>query len=401
MPPLAFSRCFGTCGPASLLRRAAVSLPRDRPSRCFLVALVRVRASTRLSGAAKGRRRSSQFVRASGKTLASTFCGLRPPRSAFVLDQILRLSPNVAQRIADASIYRRTARSVAGRHAATPVLFGCICKQSTHAARRRDPQKTTTAAMDHRPPIPPVPQPVAPPLQRPYEPPPLLGTPYDTFNGLTAAVAAQMPVQPPMAIQTALPPLGGVSQQPVPLKRPAPESQQKKKRVRRHWDECTNCDSKHGMRYGRVVNRQIQYLGCDRCKGDYFATHGVKLKDLTRVCECGSGKDRRYGPKGGTAVACVECKDQKVSSDGQPLINLRPSTGQCSCGSGKVKRFGYPPPADQGSRKGPSARTNCIDCKTEGMVNLSISASRRVEAPSLHSNASSPGMMEVGGLVFD
>ena len=140
-----------------------------------------------------------------------------------------------------------------------------------------------------------------------------------TFNGLTAAVAAQMPVQPPMAIQTALPPLGGVPQQPVPLKRPAPESTQKKKRVRRHWDECTNCDSKHGMRYGRVVNRQIQYLGCDRCKGDYFATHGVKLKDLTRVCECGSGKDRRYGPKGGTAVACVECKDQKVSQDGQPL----------------------------------------------------------------------------------
>ena len=29
-----------------------------------------------------------------------------------------------------------------------------------------------------------------------------------------------------------------------------------------------------------------------------------------------------------------------------------------------------------------------------------ISASRRVEAPSLHSNASSPGMMEVGGLFF-
>ena len=227
--------------------------------------------------------------------------------------------------------------------------------------------------MEHRPPIPPVPQPVAPALQRPYEPPPLLGNPYDTFNGLTAAVAAQMPVQPPMAIQTALPPLGGVPQQPVPLKRPAPESSQKKKRVRRHWDECTNCDSKHGMRYGRVVNRQIQYLGCDRCKGDYFATHGVKLKDLTRVCECGSGKDRRYGPKGGTAVACVECKDQKVSQDGQPLINLRPSTGQCSCGSGKVKRFGYPPQQQQGDRKGPSARTNCIDCKTEGMVNLSLS----------------------------
>ena len=51
--------------------------------------------------------------------------------------------------------------------------------------------------MDHRPPIPPGPQPVAPALQRPYEPPPLLGHPYDTFNGLTAAVAAQMPVQPP------------------------------------------------------------------------------------------------------------------------------------------------------------------------------------------------------------
>ena len=30
-----------------------------------------------------------------------------------------------------------------------------------------------------------------------------------------------------------------------------------------------------------------------------------------------------------------------------------------------------------------------------------IAASRHVEAPSLHSNASSPGMMEVGGFFFD
>ena len=55
MPTLAFSRCFGTCGPASLLRRAAASLLRGRPSRYYLVALVRVRASTRLSEAAPGR----------------------------------------------------------------------------------------------------------------------------------------------------------------------------------------------------------------------------------------------------------------------------------------------------------------------------------------------------------
>ena len=141
-----------------------------------------------------------------------------------------------------------------------------------------------------------MPQPVAPPLQRPYEPPPLLGNPYDTFNGLTAAVAAQMPVQPPMAIQTALPPLGG---QPVPLKRPAPESSQKKKRVRRHWDECTNCDSKHGMRYGRVVNRQIQYLGCDRCKGlgrdKYKGLRSDKCKSLGRDRDKKLRRDRCKG----------------------------------------------------------------------------------------------------------
>ena len=34
-------------------------------------------------------------------------------------------------------------------------------------------------------------------------------------------------------------------------------------------------------------------------------------------------------------------------------------------GSGKVKRFGYPPQQPDQGRKGPSARTNCIDCKTE------------------------------------
>ena len=51
MPPLAFSRCFGTCGPASVRPGGAASLPRGRPSRCFLVALVRVGTSTRLPGA--------------------------------------------------------------------------------------------------------------------------------------------------------------------------------------------------------------------------------------------------------------------------------------------------------------------------------------------------------------
>ena len=35
------------------------------------------------------------------------------------------------------------------------------------------------------------------------------------------------------------------------------------------------------------------------------------------------------------------------------------------------------------------------------MEDLSISASHCVETPSLHSNASSPGMMEVGGFFFD
>ena len=135
--------------------------------------------------------------------------------------------------------------------AKTPPTRHTITNNSSHGAPPANTASATARRAGH--------------LQRPYEPPPA-GEPCDTFNGLTAAVAAQMPVQPPMAIQTALPPLGGVPQQPVPLKRPSAPSQ-KKKRVRRHWDECTNCDSKHGMRYGRVVNRQIQYLGCDRCKG--------------------------------------------------------------------------------------------------------------------------------------
>lgn len=221
--------------------------------------------------------------------------------------------------------------------------------------------------MEHRPPLP-----VAPPLQRPYEPPAPLGPPqgmpdpFAPFNGLTSAAVSVLPVPPVILSMPA--PLGQAP------KRPAPEAAQKKKRVRRQWDECANCDSKHGMRYGRVENRQIRYLGCDRCKDEYHREHGVKLKDLTRVCECGSGKDRRYGPKGGQALACVECKDQKVSPDGQPLINLRPSTGQCDkCASGKVKRFGFPPSTEPSTTKAPSARTHCIDCKQDGMVNLSLS----------------------------
>ena len=41
------------------------------------------------------------------------------------------------------------------------------------------------------------------------------------------------------------------------------------------------------------------------------------------------------------------------------------------------------------------------DSDTDWDFHCAISASRRVEAPSLHSNASSPGMMEVGGFFFD
>ena len=134
-PPLVPSPCFGAGEPASLLRRASASLPRGRPSRYFLGALVHVRASTALSGAAKGRRRSSQFVRASGKTLASTlrlaaasigFCprsdlALEPERSAKDSGRI-HLSTNRSKR-------RRTRRSDA-----------CAIRlhwQAKHAARRR------------------------------------------------------------------------------------------------------------------------------------------------------------------------------------------------------------------------------------------------------------------------
>ena len=63
-----------------------------------------------------------------------------------------------------------------------------------------------------------------------------------------------------------------------------------------------------------------------------------------------------------------------MAKTGKVLVNLRPSTGLCTCGSDKVKRFGFPsaPSTDESGKK-KSARTNCIDCKQPGMVNLSLS----------------------------
>ena len=88
------------------------------------------------------------------------------------------------------------------------------------------------------------------------------------------------------------------------------------------------------------MNRQIQYLGCDRCKGDYFATHGVKLKDLTRVCECGS-KDRKIWPERGHGGGVWSARTRKCPKTAN---RHKPATvdGPVFLRLGKVKRFGYP-----------------------------------------------------------
>ena len=214
-------------------------------------------------------------------------------------------------------------------------------------------------------------------------------------GGLMAAEAA--PAARPAAAE--MPHLGAVAPAAAPTagdppvlenvlglgaKRPGPPtpvgagSAKKKSRVRKTWDECTNCDSKHGMRYGYVDgDRTLRLVACDKCRKDWT---GPKLKDMTRVCTCGSGKDARYGPPGGPATHCVECKDAPApgtlpegTTAGQ-LVNLRPSTGLCNCGSEKVKRFGWAGSAAvDGEGKKKSARTNCIKCKVAGMVNLSLS----------------------------
>lgn len=122
----------------------------------------------------------------------------------------------------------------------------------------------------------------------------------------------------------------------------------KKKRVRRKWDPCDKCESKHGKRFGYIQDQKFVYLACDKCRSD-------DMKDLSRVCKC-SGKDIRYGPPGGPATHCFSCK-------GPHMVNLRPSSGYCECGSSKVRRYGMP----NGSR------TNCLQCKSPDMVNLSLS----------------------------
>lgn len=63
----------------------------------------------------------------------------------------------------------------------------------------------------------------------------------------------------------------------------------KKKRKRGNWDECTNCDSKHGMRYGFVKDRKVCLVACDKCKQP-------GMKDMTRVRPPRPGPSARRAP---------------------------------------------------------------------------------------------------------
>jgi len=162
-------------------------------------------------------------------------------------------------------------------------------------------------------------------------------------------------LEPPPPIQPIDPHTGGEDGGPI----------KKKQRVRRQWPQCTNCDSKHGMRFGKIVDNQFHYLACDKCKTD-------EMKDLSRKCAC-SGKDLRYGPPGGTASRCFQCKEEG-------MVNLRPSSGLCECGSGKVRRYGIP---GQG-------RSNCLDCKSEGMLNLSLASNNAASTRRRSKTTSNP-----------
>ena len=68
-------------------------------------------------------------------------------------------------------------------------------------------------------------------------------------------------------------------------------------------------------------------------------------------CACGSQKARRFGLKDGKRTNCIQCKTED-------MVNL--TTKLCACGSERQVRFGLP---------GGKA-TKCSQCKDEGMVDL-------------------------------
>jgi len=182
------------------------------------------------------------------------------------------------------------------------------------------------------------------------------------------------PAETTRVVQTAMSPTGLPTRTAVAASkvgaRPATNGEEapspKRRRVRRKWDPCTRCESKHGMRFGVIVNKEFQFLACDKCKT-------ADMKDLSRVCKC-SGKDLRYGYPGGPATRCYACREPA-------MVNLRPSSGLCDCGSTKVRRYGVPG----------GARTNCLDCKTPAMVNLSLSTKAAATATTAAASTTARG----------
>ena len=139
-PTLVFSRCFGACGPASLLPGGAASLPRGRPSRYFLGELVRVGASTRRPGAAKGGRRSFQ---ASGCKTLESFAACSSIGLLASIEACTR--PRSQRKGSRASILQAyRSNECAGRHAATPCYSAASRLTSKLCRAKTPPPRHTT-----------------------------------------------------------------------------------------------------------------------------------------------------------------------------------------------------------------------------------------------------------------
>ena len=56
----------------------------------------------------------------------------------------------------------------------------------------------------------------------------------------------------------------------------------KRKRVRWNWPNCMSRPSRLSMRYGHVREKKLVFSAWERCKKP-------DMKDMSRLCECGSG----------------------------------------------------------------------------------------------------------------
>jgi hypothetical protein len=159
------------------------------------------------------------------------------------------------------------------------------------------------------------------------------------------------------------------------------------------------------LKIGATVSIKLKDSGS--CEGAVYTvdpvTKTVVLFSSAEKPVTQDSRDVRLVPE--HAIDSIKVVKPPDAKDKKALVAPLPAIDQSACEKREQDAFEameaamamLNPNASAAGQACFDALSKTLDCSWSGM----ISASRRVEEPSLHSNASSPGMMEVGGFFFD